>query len=234
MEFDAPRQILRGLPQPVLIIDRYERIRVANPAAQEIFGTVAEGRHYGTIIRQPAMLDAIDRAFTTHQSVQGRYVQADLGVEIIYRVIVTPFFGDTISGLVLSFQDITPEETVGQMRRDFVANVSHELRTPLTALMGFIETLKGTARDDASAHDRFLRIMEKEAGRMNRLVDDLLSLSRVESEERMRPSTCVNVAALAKGSVLALHPTAQEQDVILEVHCEQDEMLTTGESDQLT
>ena len=91
--------------------------------------------------------------------------------------------------MILCFQDVTQVAQAGQMRRDFVANVSHELRTPLTSLMGFIETLRGPARDDAPARDRFLGIMQDEAGRMNRLVADLLSLSRVESDERVRP-TC--------------------------------------------
>ena len=86
-------------------------------------------------------------------------------------------------------------EQVGQMRRDFVANVSHELRTPLTALLGFIETLKGAARDDPAARERFLTIMEREAERMNRLVRDLLQLTRVEAEERVRPTETLDIVA---------------------------------------
>jgi two-component system phosphate regulon sensor histidine kinase PhoR len=95
------------------------------------------------------------------------------------------------------------------MRRDFVANVSHELRTPLTAVLGFIETLRGPARNDPAAQDRFLSIMEDEARRMNRLVSDLLSLSRVEAAERMRPSEVVDLGAVLEGTVAAMRPTAE-------------------------
>ena len=95
------------------------------------------------------------------------------------------------------------------VRRDFVANVSHELRTPLTALMGFIETLQGPARNDAAARDRFLAIMQREGNRMNRLIGDLLSLSRVEQEERRRPSECVDLAALIRLACATLAPTAR-------------------------
>jgi two-component system phosphate regulon sensor histidine kinase PhoR len=111
--------------------------------------------------------------------------------------------------LLLHFTDITHLREAEEMRRDFVANVSHELRTPLTAVLGFIETLRGAAKDDPAARDRFLSIMEDEARRMNRLVSDLLSLSRVESEERMRPSDLVDIGAVLKGTVAAMRPTAE-------------------------
>jgi two-component system phosphate regulon sensor histidine kinase PhoR len=110
---------------------------------------------------------------------------------------------------LLHFTDITHLREAEEMRRDFVANVSHELRTPLTAVLGFIETLRGPARDDPAAQDRFLSIMEDEARRMNRLVSDLLSLSRVEAAERMRPSDLVDLGAVLEGTVAAMRPTAE-------------------------
>mgnify|MGYP001949892469 CR=1 FL=1 len=111
---------------------------------------------------------------------------------------------------------VDPLKAAGiHIRRDFVANVSHELRTPLTALMGFIETLGGPARDDEAARDRFLGIMSAEAERMNRLVGDLLSLSRVEADERVRPTTPINVADVLRTAVQNLTPLANEQHVSL-------------------
>jgi two-component system phosphate regulon sensor histidine kinase PhoR len=120
-------------------------------------------------------------------------------------------------GVVLSFEDMTAVEESSQIRRDFVANVSHELRTPLTALLGFVETLKGAARDDPEARNRFLGIMEKEAGRMARLVDDLLWLSRVEQEERVRPRDMVDLSAILDRVVAALTPVADKAGVRLVV-----------------
>jgi two-component system phosphate regulon sensor histidine kinase PhoR len=135
--------------------------------------------------------------------------------------------------ILLCFMDITDLEAASQMRRDFVANVSHELRTPLTALIGFIETLRGPARDDAGARDRFLSIMEGEAGRMNRLVGDLLSLSRVEDDERVRPRDDVDLAEVLDSVVRALKPLADEASVILEQVALEEPLSIVGDQDRL-
>jgi two-component system phosphate regulon sensor histidine kinase PhoR len=119
------------------------------------------------------------------------------------------------------------------MRRDFVANVSHELRTPLTALMGFIETLRGPAREDAAARDRFLDIMATEAGRMNRLVGDLLSLSRVEGEERVRPRGMVNLTGVLESVLRTLRPLAEDAGVMLEADLGDGPVEIVGDADQL-
>jgi two-component system, OmpR family, phosphate regulon sensor histidine kinase PhoR len=120
------------------------------------------------------------------------------------------------------------------IRRDFVANVSHELRTPLTALLGFIETLKGAARDDPAARERFLNIMEREAERMNRLVQDLLSLSRVEAEERVRPTERVDIVAHLGSAVAALRPMAEGAGVALQVTGEAGPLMIAADADQMT
>ena len=135
--------------------------------------------------------------------------------------------------VLLSFQDITQLANASQMRRDFVANVSHELRTPLTALMGFIETLRGPARDDAAARDRFLGIMTGEAERMNRLVGDLLSLSRVESDERVRPTDKVDLRYVLQSTLRNLNPLADEANVTLVLLMGDDPMPLLGDTDQL-
>jgi two-component system phosphate regulon sensor histidine kinase PhoR len=112
--------------------------------------------------------------------------------------------------VLVTFVDITAVEEAGQIRRDFVANVSHELRTPLTAFLGFVETLRGPARDDPAARDRFLAILAREASRMAQLVGDLLSLSRVEADERRRPTERVDLRALAGSVAATLEPLASQ------------------------
>ena len=119
------------------------------------------------------------------------------------------------------------------MRRDFVANVSHELRTPLTALSGFIETLGGAARDDAAARDRFLAIMAREAGRMNRLVQDLLHLSRVEAAERVRPTTRIDLQKVLATTLGSLRPLADDAGVRLEVEGETGPLPLLADQDQM-
>lgn len=119
------------------------------------------------------------------------------------------------------------------MRRDFVANVSHELRSPLTVLSGFIETLQGPARDDASARERFLAIMAQEARRMNRLVSDLLSLSRLEANERIRPRERVVPAEVLRATVAALRPLIEDSGIQLEIDDATAEASVPGDRDQL-
>jgi len=137
------------------------------------------------------------------------YLGREAGRDTTYAVHISAHVDD----IVLSFQDRTDAEDIGQFRRDFVANVSHELRTPLTALLGFIETLRGAARDDPAARDRFLEIMEREAGRMTRLVDDLLSLSRLEANERVKPSENVALSVVVAGALTELEPVTDAAGV---------------------
>ena len=124
-------------------------------------------------------------------------------------------------------------EQASQMRRDFVANVSHELRTPLTALMGFIETLRGPAREDKAAAERFLDIMQVEAERMNRLVGDLMSLNRVESDERVRPTDTVVLNDVLASTLRALKQLADDASVTLEAAFDEPQVRMQGDADQL-
>jgi two-component system phosphate regulon sensor histidine kinase PhoR len=137
-------------------------------------------------------------------------------------------------GALCAFEDISEQEQMGQMRRDFVANVSHELRTPLTALLGFIETLRGTAREDPIARERFLGIMAAEAERMNRLVRDLLHLSRVEADERVRPTERHDIASLIWQAVHAFRPMAEASGVSIEVTGADQAMMIPADPDQIT
>ncbi len=219
--FEMDRQwldgILSGVPLPMVMIGADDLIFAANPAAEAILGTGQIGRHHAIALRQPALLAAIEVTLHDRVAGQARYVIHGPSHEVTYLVTVTPVSSTDRSGALCAFEDITEQELIGQLRRDFVANVSHELRTPLTALAGFIETLKGAARDDPAARDRFLTIMERETGRMNRLVQDLLSLSRVEAEERRRPTTDVDVAAVIQSAAAALRPVANAANVTLEI-----------------
>ncbi len=121
--------------------------------------------------------------------------------------------GTTPSMIILVFQDLTPLRRSEEMRVDFVANASHELRTPLAALSGFIDTLQGSARDDAEARKRFLAIMKAQANRMTRLIGDLLSLSRVELNEHMHPETPVDVVPVVRQVIDGLQTLATDRGV---------------------
>lgn len=225
------RTIVAAVPLPLIAIGPDERIVAANPAAQALFGQGIEGRHHLLTLRQPALQTAIAAALADGVTGTARHVIPGPSQDVVYRVTVAPV---PPGHALLTFEDVTEAEQMGQMRRDFVANVSHELRTPLTALLGFIETLKGAARDDPAARERFLGIMEREASRMNRLISDLLHLSRVESEERVRPTAQVDLAALVAGAIATLRPVAEAGRVTIDRSGEPGPLPLPGDADQIT
>lgn len=228
--------MLAAIPLPVLVIDRSERIMAANVDALTLIGGRAVGMNYVTMLRQPALLDAVEATLADGRSRTARYLSNDGAQDTTYTVScrAVPGVGRGSSGVaVLVFEDITHVEQAGQMRRDFVANVSHELRTPLTALMGFIETLRGPARNDPAASERFLDIMQDEAERMNRLVGDLMSLNRVESDERVRPTDVVSLVEAIESTVRTLRPLAEEAGVAFDLDLGDDPVMMNGDADQL-
>lgn len=221
--------VIEALPVPTLLIGPDERVSASNPAVHQLLGPDLVGKHHIAVLRQPAVLDAIGEVRRSGTTVKTRFIGREVDKDTTYRVVVAP----AKDNVVLSFEDQTATTDAGRMRRDFVANVSHELRTPLTALLGFIETLGGAARNDAAARDRFLGIMSHEASRMTRLVDDLLSLSRVEEEERIRPKESVDLASLLGSVIKGLEPQAYDAGikVVLEVSTESE--LVPGDEGQL-
>jgi two-component system phosphate regulon sensor histidine kinase PhoR len=135
--------------------------------------------------------------------------------------------------LLMTFNDLTPLRRVEEMRADFIANASHELRTPLAALLGFIETLQGTAKDDAAARAKFLAIMQGQATRMARLIDDLLSLSRIELNAHLPPNTAVDLAPIVRQVTDGLQTLARDRDVTIKVASPPDELIVLGDRDEL-
>ncbi|WP_425100519.1 ATP-binding protein [Tropicibacter sp. S64] len=225
---------LAALPLPALLIRATERVAGVNDEATRLLGEGLIGRHFITALRQPALLDAIEACLLRRERREAEYLTKDGDQDTTYRVSVRPVPLDEGGfGALCCFQDVTHLEQSDRIRRDFVANVSHELRTPLTAIMGFIETLKGPAANDAPARMRFLDIMDREAARMNRLVGDLLSLSRVEQEERVRPTTRVDPADLIRGTLHGLAPLAEEAGVTLASELPERAFEIAGDSDQL-
>ena len=233
MNSDLIKSLLAAVPLPLVLIGRDERIKAINAAAERLLSPTAEGRHYMLVLRAPALIDCVETALRSDRPAQARHLALEVGRETTWRVIAAPVEGEGGGGVLLSFEDITALEEAGQMRRDFVANVSHELKTPLTALLGFIETLRGAAREDPAARERFLAIMAREAERMNRLVNDLLSLNRVESEERVRPTERVELQGVIASVLATLKPMAEEQGVVFAVTGTREDLWVLGDADQL-
>ena len=186
--------VLNAVPMPILWLEEVDRVVLANEAAETLFGNALEGRLITGVLRHPDFHETLATCLAKGRKTSIRLALTTKAGAAQFDVHITPT--GRADGSVIAFEDQTALEQATAIRRDFVANVSHELRTPLTALVGFIETLRGAARDDPPARERFLTIMEREAGRMIRLVSDLLSLSRVEAEEHRRPSEMVEITGL--------------------------------------
>src|SRR6202046_1238342 len=192
--------VIAGVPDPVIALDRNGRVLTVNESARSLAPALRLGEPVSLALRMPELIEAIDRWF---------------------EVIVKPVRRDPklrMPDLVLmTFHDLTPLRRVEEMRADFVANASHHVRTPLAALSGFIDTLQGSARDDAKARERFLAIMQEQASRMARLIDDLLSLSRIELNAHRHPDTPVDLVPIVRQVADGLETLARDRGVIVHV-----------------
>lgn len=227
------RAVIGAMPMPALIISRTKRILTMNGAAKQVAGIQGAGGHYTTVLRQPTVIEAVEATLADNRPRQARLTTLSDARELTFQLDITPLDERPSPGILVVMIDSSGADSLGQMRRDFVANVSHELRTPLTALMGFIETLRGPAKNDAKASDTFLAMMETEAERMNRLVYDLLSLSRVESGERVRPDQAINIADVIREAVETLPQAADRHANAVSVDAPDDPVLIPGDRDQL-
>ena len=190
VEAAAVNAVVAGMPDPAVLLDRAGRVLHLNAAAAQLAPALRKNELAQFALRSPEIITALREAIATTETRRATYldhVPVDRWMELIITPVPVPtLFGGTDKCMLMTFHDQTPLRRVEEMRADFVANASHELRTPLAALSGFIDTLQGPAKDDAKARERFLGIMHAQATRMARLIDDLLSLSRVELS-RPRP-----------------------------------------------
>ena len=235
METVATAAILKALSNPVLLIDGENTIVTANDAAKTLLGDEIEGRTLALALRQPEVLDAV-------KDVLGGEYRRSARVSILtsfrrsfdIQVATLEAAAQSDAEAVLIMHDMTAVRNAEQMHADFVANVSHELRSPLSALVGFIETLRGPARDDQSARDRFLDIMDSESKRMARLIDDLLSLSRVEANEHVLPDGQIDLRALLAGVTDTLSTRADSRSITILFDRVGASVFAPGDWDELT
>ena len=237
LEGEASVTMLERLPIPVLLIGAGGRIERANPAARTFLGLGSERGLLSTVLRQPRVLEAVSAALRGDRGETVEYSTL-APLESHVRAFVEPIRlsapGPMPFRAMLVLADDTNSKRAERMRADFLANASHELRTPLASLAGFIETLSGPARDDEEARDRFLGIMTVQTERMRRLINDLLSLSRVEMNEHMPPTGQVDLNALTADVAEALAPVATRRNITLNLNeAENGPAPVRGERDQL-
>ncbi|ARO14564.1 two-component sensor histidine kinase [Ketogulonicigenium robustum] len=229
---DYGAALIEAMDFPALVIGAEGVVAAQNIAARDLIGLDMVGLQHAAVLRQPAVSAAIERVVGGAREAKARHTQRGSSRDSVWQMRAAPIGGAT-RAILVTFTDLTAVEEANQVRRDFVANVSHELRTPLTAIMGFIETLRGPARDDLAVRTRFLDIMEREASRMVQLVDGLLSLSRVEVDERVRPTAPVDLKALAEETIAALEPLAAQGNNHLVLDVPEGNWVVPGDSGQL-
>ncbi len=225
----ADTLILERLPDPVLVLARDRAVRRTNAAARESFSDDTPA-----VLRHPGVRAAIDRALATNER-QTVDIGLPAPVQRDLLVTVVPMDPPLADGgqVLLVLSDRTRERLFERMRADFVANVSHELRTPLSSLIGFTETLRGPAADDKPAQQRFLGIMAEQGARMNRLIDDLLSLSRIEMTEHQPPSERLDLRQLVTRLVAGFEPRLAERNAHLAMRMEEDLPIILADADQM-
>ncbi len=230
--------LLDVLPDPIMVLDSAGRVMLSNSAAMNLVGSAPAGKHVAALLRSAPLITAIEDVLhgAGARSVEFRQ---PVPVERHYRAFVAPVLSDrTPAGQAQRFSivllhDLTDAHRLETMRVDFIANASHELKTPLASLSGFIDTLRGHAKDDEQARTRFLDIMADQAGRMRRLIENLLSLSRIELREHVRPDTAVDFRGVVKDVADALGPLATEHGVEIVISAPDDLPRVRGDRDEL-
>lgn len=237
VESAAVSAIVAGMPDPAVLLDRAGRVIHLNAAAAQLAPALRRNELAQFALRSPEIITALREAIATTETRRATYldhVPVDRWMELIITPVPVPtLFGGADKCMLMTFHDQTPLRRVEEMRADFVANASHELRTPLAALSGFIDTLQGPAKDDVKARERFLGIMHTQATRMARLIDDLLSLSRVELSAHVRPDTLVDIVPIIRQVADGLEPLAGERQVDIDIDLPETPVAIAGDREEL-
>ncbi|CAN7221355.1 ATP-binding protein [Mesorhizobium caraganae] len=221
-----------AVADPLIIFDRTATIVHANAAAFAAFGGIAPGLSLSLKFRAPEMQALLDSVLSGTVASDAVDYTEKLPVERAYRVSASSV-GHATDLFVLVFKDQSETRRIDRMRADFIANASHELRTPLASISGFIETLRGPARNDPAAREQFLQIMQNQTGRMARLIDDLLSLSRLEMKPYLKPGTEVDLRQTIDSVIDSLGPLAKENSVVIERDYAEGPLDVPGDRDEL-
>ena len=229
------RAVIDALPTAALALDAAGTVVHHNRLVAELFPRIRNGQPMSQVSRNPDLIAAVDRALEDEDRID---------VELLERVPVERRVTATVSRLsrsllpsspqlLITFRDFTEQDRLVQMRADFIANASHELRTPLASLRAFVETLQGSARDDAVARERFLRLMAGQAERMTRLIDDLLSLSRVEMRVHLPPRGIVELNETAGYVCQSLEPMAENAKITVSLARDASPARIRGDRDEI-
>ncbi|MDX2287750.1 MAG: ATP-binding protein [Hyphomicrobiaceae bacterium] len=230
------RLVVDAIPDAAIALDGTHQIVHQNRRVGDLFPSARIGKPISLASRNPDFLAALDRVEETQQSTTVQ-LRERVPVERYLSATIAPLPQardiPTLPRLLVTFHDLTEQQKLEQMRVDFIANASHELRTPLASLRGYVETLQGAAHDDPAARERFLAIMWSQAMRMTRLVDDLLSLSRIEMRTHIAPQGVVDLNEVAKFVAQSLEPIAAASKITVSLKTLPDSARIRGDREEL-
>ncbi len=221
-----------AVADPLIIFDGAGSVVHANDAATAAFGTLGPGILLMLKFRAPEMQALIDEVLSNRAAPAVADYAERVPVERVYRVTGSAI-GRGTGLFVLVFKDQSESRRIDRMRADFIANASHELRTPLASIAGFVETLRGPAKNDAGAREHFLKIMQDQTARMARLIDDLLSLSRLEMKPHRTPGAKIDLREVVRAVINSLEPLARDSGVGIETEIPDPAIEVSGDRDEL-
>ena len=234
-------RVLGALFNACILVDIQGNVRFLNAAAVDQFGKINLGDPLSFSFRSPTLLEAVNRVGKSGVAERIRWHEKTVN-EMVLEAHISPISlpndaeeesGASLNYLLISVHDLSRQSRLERMRADFVANASHELRTPLASLSGFIETLQGPARKDPKSLEKFLGIMQDQAERMARLIDDLLSLSDIELKPHVAPEAKSDLVQCVLQVGDSMKPLAREWSVELEINMESETAQVNGETDEL-
>ena len=221
-----------AMPEPVIFFEASSAVAYANDAAHRSFGPLQDGMPLFLKFRAPEMQHLISSVVARGSTPRTAEYSERVPMEASYRVTAGRI-GEQSDLFFMLFKDQSESRRIDRMRADFIANASHEMRTPLASISGFLETLRGPAKDDPVARERFLKIMQDQAARMSRLIDDLLSLSRLEMKSHSKPTAPVDVRQVVESVIDTLKPLAAELSVSIETDFADAGSIVPGDRDEL-
>lgn len=245
VQYEAPPSlfvnIIENLADPFLLIDEEKKVKIANKSAENVFGEDILNKNISDYLYDAEVIAAIDQAITTGTSDTIEFITPPprarsllMRIHALEENFEHDDNDDDTNTILLTIYDITSIREAERMRVDFVANVSHELRTPLASILGFIETLQGPAKDDQIASGRFLKIMQDEASRMTRLIEDLLSLSHIEREAHIPPEETISLTNIIGSVTETLNLRCTKKNMSFTINKDDDYNDIIGDRDQLT
>ena len=215
--------VLDTLPDPIMMIDRSGNILGANLSSRSMFGDKITDKNVENLFASNNFIDAVNRVLKKESESENLifYVGEPANQKFYAHIKQLPWQSKGRAVAVISLYDLTKAMRIEKMQSDFVANASHELRTPLAIISGFIETLLTSAKDDAEAREKFLKIMQDQAGYMSALIENLLSLSKIELSQDEKPSETVNIPQVMEEVKQALSMKAEQREITIRTHIEE-------------